>query len=367
MAALPDLELRTYERLAPLSFGGTIKIDALEPGSAVVAFSRKAVLALAREIGRRRRVGVLYGNMPPAERRLVAARFAAGEIEVLCATDVLGHGVNLPIRTIVFAETDKWNGSAKVTLAPWEVAQIAGRAGRFGIHEAGTVAVLSGHGWAAPNARVIQDGMVPTAPITAELAGFRRIERAKLGPELADLGDLPPPRWREALVAWDAAARKTIASESSWIEIADSVPFIGRLGAIDKTVLATLTPADAWAFARAPIDHDRNAAIISTLAAAVAGERNLQDLVRIRAWASATEAEAAADQAAILRWFTRRFPGAGKITAADADALEAAAAAAVGKRLPGEIKTNSYGRCANCGKPTLPAFTYCDRCFHGDY
>ena len=144
--AFPDAVLRVHERKLPLEFVGSRQLRSLTPGSVVVAFSRKAVLALAGEINRLRpdRVAVLYGAMPLASRREEIDRFLAGSAEVCVATDVLGHGVNLPCETLLFAETTKFDGVERRTLLPWELAQIAGRAGRFGLVERGHVGVLVG-------------------------------------------------------------------------------------------------------------------------------------------------------------------------------------------------------------------------------
>ena len=49
---------------------------------------------------------------------------------VLVTTDVIGHGINLPLADVVFAETTKFDGRCKRPLALWEAAQVAGRAGR---------------------------------------------------------------------------------------------------------------------------------------------------------------------------------------------------------------------------------------------
>ena len=72
----------------------------------------------------------------------------SGEAEVCCATDVLGHGVNPPCETLLFAETQKFDGEERRDLHAWEIAQIAGRAGRFGLVERGHVGVLTGIVWA---------------------------------------------------------------------------------------------------------------------------------------------------------------------------------------------------------------------------
>ena len=93
------------------------QLRALTPGTVVVAFSRRAVLALAGEVNRLHpdRVAVLYGAMPLASRREEIDRFLHGAADVCVATDVLGHGVNLPCETLLFAETTKFDGESAAT------------------------------------------------------------------------------------------------------------------------------------------------------------------------------------------------------------------------------------------------------------
>src|SRR5687768_6597062 len=143
--AFPDVDVRFFERKAPLDWTGAVAFGSLKPGTVVVAFSRRAVLALAGELARRHpgRVSVLYGAMPLASRRVEIDRFLHGAADVCAATDVLGHGVNLPCETLLFAETTKFDGQERRELHPWETAQIAGRAGRFGLVERGHVGVLT--------------------------------------------------------------------------------------------------------------------------------------------------------------------------------------------------------------------------------
>jgi ATP-dependent RNA helicase SUPV3L1/SUV3 len=119
-------------------------ISKVEPGSAVIAFSRRGVLALKKALeDSGRTVSVLYGNLSPGVRREEAKRFRSGETDVLVATDVIGMGLNLPIKTVIFSETAKFDGKEVRPLEPQEVKQIAGRAGRFGKFECGYVGVAS--------------------------------------------------------------------------------------------------------------------------------------------------------------------------------------------------------------------------------
>ena len=369
-SAFQTLEVRAYERLAPLTFIGPVPMAAIVPGTAVIAFSRKAVLALARELSRKHpgRVGVLYGAMPAAERRRQAERFRRGEYDVLCATDVLGHGLNLPIRTILFAESRKWNGTERVDIEPWEVAQIAGRAGRFGMHDAGEVGTLTGHRWAEPRGAVIEAGLHPRFLTEDGLPSFRHLRSVNLGPEFEDVADHPPQRWPSLLLRWETIARGLVAAEvGTWIRVADVQPMVRRLMALGARTLRQLSPEDAWSFALAPMDGDAQAELMARLSAAVSSGASLRDLVGVTELrgAPAGVAEEIAGLASLLRWFTRRWPGAGGISSDDADRLESVAADAVGHALASEITSNRYGQCETCGKPAIPGRPHCDSCFRG--
>jgi superfamily II DNA/RNA helicase len=80
---------------------------------------------------------VIYGALPPEVRRREAERFATGPDHILVATDAIGMGLNLPIRRVLFSTLTKFDGEGDRTLDESEVHQIAGRAGRYGIHEEG--------------------------------------------------------------------------------------------------------------------------------------------------------------------------------------------------------------------------------------
>ncbi|MCW7541629.1 helicase-related protein [Aquabacterium sp. A7-Y] len=120
-----------------------VPLGAVKKGDAVVAFSRKDVLMLRDQIGAHgRAVSVIYGALPPEVRRREAERFAQGESHILVATDAIGMGLNLPIRRVLFSTLMKFDGQDDRLLSVSEVHQIAGRAGRFGIHEEGFAGVL---------------------------------------------------------------------------------------------------------------------------------------------------------------------------------------------------------------------------------
>jgi superfamily II RNA helicase len=86
-------------------------------------------------------VGVHHAGMLPKYRRLVEQLTQAGLLKVICGTDTLGVGINVPIRTVDFAALSKYDGQRMRHLHVREFHQIAGRAGRAGYDTAGTVVV----------------------------------------------------------------------------------------------------------------------------------------------------------------------------------------------------------------------------------
>ena len=114
----------------------------VEPQTAIVAFSRRDVLALKQQLSQHYAVSVVYGNLSPEVRREEAKRFREGESQILVSTDAIAMGLNLPIKTILFAKDNKFDGLRRRELLPTEVSQIAGRAGRYGLEEEGYVGAL---------------------------------------------------------------------------------------------------------------------------------------------------------------------------------------------------------------------------------
>ncbi len=112
----------------------------VETGDALIAFSKKNVLAIAATLeGRGIKASVIYGNLPPQTRREQVRLFTEGVNQVVVATDAIGMGINLPIRRIVFMNTTKFDGTDKRRLEAEEIRQIAGRAGRYGYYDVGYV------------------------------------------------------------------------------------------------------------------------------------------------------------------------------------------------------------------------------------
>jgi superfamily II RNA helicase len=86
-------------------------------------------------------IGVHHAGMLPKYRRLVEQLAQQGLLPVICGTDTLGVGINVPIRTVLFTALTKYDGIKMRQLNAREFHQIAGRAGRAGYDTAGTVVV----------------------------------------------------------------------------------------------------------------------------------------------------------------------------------------------------------------------------------
>jgi ATP-dependent RNA helicase SUPV3L1/SUV3 len=138
------LTIKHLERFSPLHTRRVPdRLDSLEPGSAIICFSRKDCLGIKQMIEAKHRVSVIYGNLSPQVRREEARRFRSGESEIIVATDAIALGLNLPIQQVIFYTINKWNGHREVTLSPKEIRQIGGRAGRYGKATEGFVGALS--------------------------------------------------------------------------------------------------------------------------------------------------------------------------------------------------------------------------------
>ena len=86
-------------------------------------------------------IGVHHAGMLPKYRRLVEQLAQSGLLKVICGTDTLGVGINVPIRTVVLTGLSKYDGRRQRLLKAREFHQIAGRAGRAGYDTSGTVVV----------------------------------------------------------------------------------------------------------------------------------------------------------------------------------------------------------------------------------
>ncbi len=84
-------------------------------------------------------VGVHHAGLLPKYKILVEQLAQKGLLKVICGTDTLGVGINVPIRTVLFTQLWKYDGKKAAVLAVRDFRQIAGRAGRAGFDDRGYV------------------------------------------------------------------------------------------------------------------------------------------------------------------------------------------------------------------------------------
>ena len=128
---VPDAQFVSRERLSTLIYTGSKKISRMPARSAIVGFSVDNVYTIA-EILRRLKGGaaVVMGALSPRTRNAQVELYQNGDVDYLVATDAIGMGLNLDVNHVAFSSLSKFDGRRSRNLAPNELAQIAGRAGR---------------------------------------------------------------------------------------------------------------------------------------------------------------------------------------------------------------------------------------------
>jgi ATP-dependent RNA helicase SUPV3L1/SUV3 len=129
---IPDVDFDERPRFSNLRYTGPKKITRLPSRSAIVAFSAAEVYAIA-ELIRRQKGGaaVVLGALSPRTRNAQVELYQAGEVDYIIATDAIGMGLNMDVDHVAFAALSKFDGHQMRRLRAPELAQIAGRAGRY--------------------------------------------------------------------------------------------------------------------------------------------------------------------------------------------------------------------------------------------
>jgi hypothetical protein len=207
-------------------------------------------------------------------------------------------------------------------------------------------------------------------PIEDGHLGYRVVDSGRLRPQLSDLNVSQVDELEPALHAWRQAALR-FWSVDGWLTVESIQPLLARLDAVRDSLRHArrrLELADVWKLMQAPIDED-GLPLLGTLAAALAGDKPQATVLgwlldpRRLDMAGLEEAEQAAREASILRWFALQYPGVAGVTIERAAALEEAAAERVVRALRAEIDDPTIGRCRVCGARTAPWASLCDRCF----
>lgn len=129
---VPAAKIASHPRLSRLTSVGSAKLSRLPPRSAVVAFGMPQVYAIAERLrALRGGAAVVLGALSPRTRNAQVALFQSGEVDYLVATDAIGMGLNLGVTHVAFAGLRKFDGHNVRALDTAELAQIAGRAGRY--------------------------------------------------------------------------------------------------------------------------------------------------------------------------------------------------------------------------------------------
>ena len=161
-------EIEVHERTTPLvCMSRTVDYTRVQPGDALITFSKVGVLSVAEDLRQSgKEPAIIYGALPYSTRRKQMEGFLNGDMEYIVSTDAIGMGLNLPIRRIIFMETEKFDGVERRELKPEEIKQIAGRAGRRGMYPKGYVG-------ATENLAFIRAGLETVIPpIQYAVAGF---------------------------------------------------------------------------------------------------------------------------------------------------------------------------------------------------
>lgn len=163
-----SVEVLVHERTTPLlCMSHPVDYQRVQPGDALITFSKVGVLSVAEDLRQSgKEPAIIYGALPYATRRRQMEGFLKGDMEYIVSTDAIGMGLNLPIRRIIFMETEKFDGVERRELRPEEIKQIAGRAGRFGMYDKGWVGATQN----LPAIRAGLEAVVP--PLEHAVAGF---------------------------------------------------------------------------------------------------------------------------------------------------------------------------------------------------
>jgi len=129
---VPTAQFETFPRFSSLRHTGRRKLTALPPRSAVVAFSAAQVYAIAERLkARHGGTAVVLGALSPRTRNAQVDMYQQGEVQYMVATDAIGMGLNLDLNHVALSALHKFDGRQMRPLEASEIAQVAGRAGRY--------------------------------------------------------------------------------------------------------------------------------------------------------------------------------------------------------------------------------------------
>ncbi len=128
----PNIVIEKKKRFSQLTFLRKQNFSKLEPRSAIIAFNINKVYEIAENIRTHKGgTAVVLGSLSPRTRNAQVEVYENKNVDYLVATDAIGMGLNLNINHVSFSSLEKFDGRYNRNLAPNEIGQIAGRAGRY--------------------------------------------------------------------------------------------------------------------------------------------------------------------------------------------------------------------------------------------
>lgn len=251
-ALVPGVTFLHRERFSDLTYTGSRKISRIPPRSAIVGFSIENVYAIAEVIKRQKGgAAIVMGALSPRTRNAQVDLYQNGDVDYMVATDAIGMGLNLDIDHVAFSGLSKFDGRRVRALAPNELAQIAGRAGRY--RTSGTFGVTG-------EAKPLDDG------VAAAITEHRFTPISKL-------------QWRNAALEFGALDRLIASLQEGtndpWLvraREADDQQALKALAAEAEVVARATDPASVrllWDVCRIPdfrgISHAEHAGLLQTI------------------------------------------------------------------------------------------------------
>lgn len=397
-----EVENFEYERRTGITFEGVIPLEKVPSKTAVVCFSRRSVYAMAgalRDAGKN--VGVLYGALPLYARKEQIRKFVAGEFDVIVTTDVIGHGINLPIDNVVFAETEKFDGKIRRDLHSWEAGQIAGRAGRFGLSDKGRVYLVTGRQWFSTDADLVKEGVAVAGGLhPSDL----NVDKPLIAPRFTDLGLLESDQihLNYALEVWKEKALRVL--EPRDIKPSSLETLMKNLEAVSFAVDCYLNEGDAgnkvctstgvetlnrrgtwkmsiehlWQMVSGPFSPE--SPVLEATAkwlneGALRSSTIMEECFRgniaygafvntddMQCLEQASQANGEMKMSALM--FASEDGMLGTFSVHQLTKAEHSINTKIVKLLAQEMKGNDFGVCLGCGGECLPWFKYCDVCFN---
>jgi Superfamily II DNA and RNA helicases len=346
------LTVHHTKRFTPLTMTPqAVSPQSIGKGSIFVVFSRNSVIRWGeyfRQRGHSHSVAQIYGAMPPEVRREEARRFRDGEADILIATDAVAMGLNLPAHTVVIGEGEKYNGRISTAVPEPLIRQIAGRAGRYGHHDAGYAA-----GADAAIHRQIQKALNKTdSPIN-----FPTIFAAPTRTWIARAMDAAPDIGvHDLLVAW----QKTLKG-SDWFTCMDLTEALDKAHILDSLAdVNRLSMSERLQILTAPVDvragqmlHFRN------MVTAILEQQTAPSPI-CQTNAQTETLESAYKHLSLYCWFHYRYPQIfPEIHRATAERNRCV------QQLIAQIRQGLKRHCKSCGKalPAQSGFGICEGCY----